>query len=88
MREYSCKINITNVVYNNTTRVLDFTIEAEFVDYYGGDLRIGAMIKEDEIRGNGTGYNQVISGVYTGNPSHIFSGKKNPMVGYPHEDVL
>ena len=46
------------------------------------------MIKEDEIRGNGTGYNQVISGVYTGNPSHIFSGKKNPMVGYPHEDVI
>lgn len=82
------KINVTNVVYNNTTRKLDFTIEAEFVDYYGGNLRIGAMIKEDEIRGVGTGYDQIISGVYTGNPNHIFSGKKNPMVGYPHEDVI
>jgi len=82
------KINIKNVVYNDATRKLDFTIEAEFFDYYAGNLRIGAMIKEDEIRGNGTGYDQIISATYTSNSSHPYYEKKNPMVGYPHKDVI
>lgn len=79
-------VNIKNVVFNNGK--IDFTVEAEFFDYYAGDIRIGAMIKEDMVRGIGTGYDQIISGVYTTNPSHPLYQKKNPLVGYDHTEVI
>jgi len=81
------KVNITNVTFANGK--IDFTVEAEFSDYYAGDLRIGAMIKEDLIRGVGSQqYDQIIASQYTSDPSHPLYQKKNPMVGYNHKSVV
>ncbi len=79
-------VNIKNVVFANGK--IDFTVEAEFADYYIGDLRIGAMIKEEFIRGTGSQFDQVIASTYTSNSSHLYFGKTNPMGGYFHKDVI
>lgn len=82
------KVNIKNVSYNGTTRLISYDVEAEFSDYYAGDIRLGAMVKEASIRGTGNQYDQVISSVYTGNSSHIYFGYKTPMGGYYHKNVI
>lgn len=85
------KVNIKNVNYDGTTRKVTFDVEAEFSDYYYGELRIGAMIKEAFVRGPAGGapdYDQVISSVYTSNASHIYYGYTSPMGGYYHKNVI
>lgn len=96
LTEYTpVKVNINNVSYNGGTREISFDVEAEFSDYYSGNLRIGAMVKESFIRGpqgnNGSGnpnYDQAISTVYTNNPNHPYYGFKSPMGGYYHKNVV
>lgn len=85
------KVNINNVNFDGATRKVTFDVEAEFSDYYYGELRIGAMIKEAYVRGPAGGapdYDQVISSVYTSNPSHIYYGYTSPMGGYYHKNVV
>lgn len=89
------KVNMKNVTWNGTTRAITFDVEAEFTDYYAGDIRIGAMVKEEYMRGqsgnNSSGYpyyDQIISSVYTSNPAHEYYGKTSPMGGYYHKHVI
>ena len=85
------KVNIKNVNYDGATRKVTFDVEAEFSDYYYGELRIGAMIKEAFVRGPAGGapdYDQVISTVYTSNASHVYYGYTSPMGGYYHKNVI
>lgn len=85
------KVGIKNVNFDGSTRKVTFDVEAEFSDYYSGELRIGAMIKEAEVRGPSGGapdYDQIIASTYTSNPSHIYFGKTSPMVGYYHKHVV
>jgi hypothetical protein len=46
--------------YNSTSRVLDASVTASFVDYaIPGDLRLNLFIIEDKVTGTGSGYNQI-----------------------------
>ncbi len=83
-----CKVNIKNVSFDDATRKITFDVEAEFTDYYSGDIRIGAMIKEAYMRGTGSAYDQIISTVYTTNPAHIYYNYTSPMGGYYHKNVI
>ena len=84
------KVNISNVSFDGTTRKIQFDVEAEFTDYYSGDVRIGAMIKEGYMRGAGASplWDQAIASSYITNPSHLYYQKKTPMVGYYHKNVI
>ncbi len=84
------KVNISNVSFDDATRKIQFDIEAEFTDYYSGDIRIGAMIKEDYMRGAGSSplWDQAIASTYINNPNHLYYQKKTPMVGYYHKNVI
>jgi Secretion system C-terminal sorting domain len=89
------KVNINAISYNGGTRQVTFTVEAEFSDYYSGDLRIGAMVKEAYIRGAAGNissgypyYDQAIASVYTTNPSHEYYNFTSPMGGYYHRNVV
>lgn len=89
------KVNITNASFDGSTRQLSFTVEAEFSDYYTGEIRLGAMVRESFIRG-ATGYissgypyyDQAIASVYTTNPSHPYYGFTSPMNGYYHKNII
>lgn len=89
------QVNIKNVTFNGSTRQISYDVEAEFKDYYAGELRIGALIKESFIRGAAgyisSGYpyyDQAIASTYTGNPSHPYYQKTSPMHGYYHKNVV
>jgi hypothetical protein len=87
-------VTVKNVSYDSTSRNITATVEATFSDFYSGELRLGCMIKEEEIRGGTTvtngypDYNQIIASTYTSNPAHVYYGKKSPMVGYYHRHVV
>jgi hypothetical protein len=85
------KVNMKNVSFDPTSRLIKFDVEAEFTDYYAGDIRIGAMIKEEYMRGPAGGapdYDQVISSIYTTNPAHVYYNYTSPMGGYYHKHVI
>lgn len=79
-------IFIENVSFEND--IIKFDVTAEFTDFYQGELRIGAMIKESYMRGIGTGWDQTIASVYTSTAGHQYFGYTSPMVGYIHQDVV
>lgn len=83
-------VNMKNVSFDGATRKIQFDVEAEFTDYYSGDIRIGAMIKEAYLRGAGSSplWDQSIASVYTTNPNHLYYQKATPMVGYYHKNVV
>src|SRR5690606_34659793 len=83
------QVKILNKKWDEATRKISFDVEVEMVDYFdGNELRIGAMIVENNIRGVGTGYDQKIASVYVNDPEHIYYGKKTTMVGYHHPMVV
>lgn len=81
-------VSIIDKNWNPVTREITFTVKAEFVDYTLGDMRIGAYVVEDKMRGVGNGYDQIIYSTYTGNPQHMFYKYKSPMVGYIYPNVV
>lgn len=84
------KVNVKNISFDDATRKVQFDVEAEFTDYYSGDIRIGAMIKEGYMRGAGSSplWDQSIASTYINNPNHLYYQKKTPMVGYYHKNVV
>lgn len=72
--------------YDAGTRMITATVEASFVDYSAGDLRLGLMIAEDHVTGTGTGYNQV--NYYNTTAGHPYYGAGDPILGYDHRRVL
>jgi len=78
-------VSITHT-YNETTRVINATISADFVDYAGWDIRFNLFIVEDNVVGSGSGYDQVnYFNTTSGSP---YEGLGNPIVGYKHRHVL
>jgi len=51
-------VSIKNLNYNEATRALDFDVEASFVDYAYGDLRISCLLTENYVSGTTTAWNQ------------------------------
>jgi hypothetical protein len=75
--------------YNSTTRVIDATVTADFVDYAAGDIRINLFVVEDNVVGSGSGYDQ--SNYIDGHQdftTHPLYNAGNPILGYVHRHVL
>jgi hypothetical protein len=80
-----CNVSLT-VSYDSTTRQLDATLNADFVDYaIPGDLRPCLWIVEDNVVGYGTGYDQ--SNFFDNDVGHYFYQQGNPIIGYNHRHV-
>lgn len=81
-------VNVTiATTWNSTSRQLDITAYATFVDYaYPGDIRISVFVIEDSVIGSGTGYNQ--TNYYNTTSGSPFFGLGNPIIGYAHRHVL
>ncbi len=72
--------------YNGSTRTIFGTLSAEFADYAYGDMRLNLYIIEDQVIGEGIGFDQVN---YNDNTAgHPLEGMGNPIVGYEHQHVL
>lgn len=72
--------------YNSTTRAVEATVTASFVDYEAGDLRIVLEVVEDSVVGTGTGYNQV--NYLNSQAGHPYQGAGDPIIGFVHHQVL
>lgn len=82
------EVTVKDVDLNTSTRKLSWKVMVKFYDYYpAADLRVGGMALEDNVRGTGSGYDQIISSTYTTNPSHPYYRFTSPMVGYYHDNV-
>lgn len=72
--------------YNPDTRVLNVTVNAEFLAASQEEYRISVAIVEDHVTGTGTGYNQV--NFYNTEAGHPYAGAGNPIIGFDHRHVL
>ena len=72
----------------DTQGLLTWTVTAKMLDYVAAaDVRLGSMVLEDNIRGNGQGYDQQIANQYLIESGSSFYGKSSPMLGYFHQNV-
>lgn len=79
--------NVTvSSVYNSSTRQVEATVTANFVDYAAGDMRLVLELLEDSLVGSGTGWDQV--NYYNTQSGHPYFGAGNPIVGFVHNQVL
>ncbi|MDI1235594.1 MAG: T9SS type A sorting domain-containing protein [bacterium] len=89
------KVTIVAKSYNPTTRTIVFRVNARFSDYWAGDLRIGAIVTEDEVRGNPANnywsqhnyYSKFHSSGGVGGASHPLYNELEYMDGYRHQHV-
>lgn len=75
-----------DVAYDDVNRLVDVTVDADFVDYAAGDLRVSVYVVEDSVTGTGIAYNQV--NFYNTQVGHPFYQAGNPIIGYAHPRVL
>jgi hypothetical protein len=89
------KVSIINKTYSGNK--ITFTVQAQFKDYnYAwGDIRLGAYLVEDYVRGDSTGLNrgtsqwdQELSTVYTNDPNSQWYQYSTDLPWYPHNGVV
>ncbi|MFN8308556.1 MAG: Omp28-related outer membrane protein [Chitinophagales bacterium] len=85
-------VSIKNKTFNDTTKVLEFDVEADFkVAGLNGDFRINAYLTEDSIAKNQTGYNQHnywCSGCGATNTAAWSYQWASTQAGFVHDHVL
>ncbi len=73
----------------DTQGLLSWKVKAKMLDYVAkADVRVGSVVVEDNIRGNGQAYDQQIANKYLIADGSTFKGKSSPLVGYYHRNVL
>ncbi|MEI6880029.1 MAG: T9SS type A sorting domain-containing protein, partial [Bacteroidota bacterium] len=94
-------VTITDKSYDPTTRKISFTVKADFVDYAKpGDIRITAMVSEDNVRGPQLVQTPNVSTTWTqhsyyaegaggaGGSSHELFAEPEYLYGYKHNHVV
>jgi hypothetical protein len=92
-------VTIIDKKFDVATRKLTFTVKADFVDYYSGDLRLNAYVVENDVRGAATStsgnpdfkQHNYYSKDYPGgsvDPSNDLAEQPEWMIGYKHEHVV
>lgn len=79
-------VSFDSVSYNATTREFIADVKAMFTGPESGDLRLNLIVLEDNLRGVGTGWNQVNAD--NGTPGHPYYQAGNPIVGFNHRHVM
>lgn len=81
-------VSVSSVDLNTSSKKLSWKVKVKFYDYFGAnDVRIGGMAVENNVRGTGSGYDQIISSTYTSNMTHAYYNFSSPMIGYYHDNV-
>lgn len=87
-------VSIVERTYNASTRTVSFKVQANFVDYAAGDLRLNAYIIENNVRGpkisaTSTTWNQrnyFAEGAATNSP--VLPTLPSYIVGYKHQHTV
>ncbi|MCB9235131.1 MAG: Omp28-related outer membrane protein [Bacteroidia bacterium] len=79
-------VSITNSTFDNTTRAISVTVQADFFGPAEGEFSLNALVIEDGVTGTGNGYDQ--TNYYDGTSGHPFFGAGDPIVGYVHNHTL
>ncbi|MCC7297027.1 MAG: T9SS type A sorting domain-containing protein [Bacteroidia bacterium] len=81
-------VAVSNVVLNETSGKLTYKVKAIFTDYYYGNLSVGGMVLEDNVRGSGTGFSQTVGSKYILDSKSPFYRSVNPIAGYYNQSVV
>lgn len=87
-------VTIDFKAFNPTSRAIQFRVKAKFTDFWAGDLRLGAIVTESNVRGPNNNqwsqvnfYSSAHSSGGVGGSSHPLYGQKASMEGYYHNHV-
>ena len=91
----SVALSIEQKRFDPVSRTIQFRVKAQFEDYWYGNLRIGAIVTEDHVRGNANPniwsqnnfYSKDNPNGAAGGSSHPLYNEANYMNGYYHESV-
>ena len=91
----SVALSIEQKRFDPISRSIQFRVKAQFEDYWYGNLRIGAIVTEDHVRGNANPnvwsqnnfYSKDNPNGAAGGISHPLYNEANYMDGYYHESV-
>lgn len=75
--------------FDPATREVIATVRTEFVKEVTGEVRMNALVVEDNVSGSGTGWDQ--ANYFSNNSSytsHPYYSKPNPIQGYKHMKVV
>ena len=91
-------ISIINKTYNTSTRVIDYDVKVDFVDFaLPGNIKLNTLIVEDNVRGpmissTNTTWNQrnyySSAGSASGGSTHPFYNYPEYLYGYLHNNVV
>ena len=90
--ETPVNISIINKTFNPITRVIDYDVKVDFIDYpFPGNIKLNAFIVEDGVRGpmlsaTSTTWNQ--RNIYGTDPTHPFYNFPQYIFGYKHDNVV
>lgn len=87
-------VNIEERSFNVQTRMINYRVKIKFSDYWYGDLRLGSIVTEDNVRGNAYPNMWSQFNYYSKDHSGGVGGKDHPlyneleyMDGYKHHHV-
>ena len=88
-------LSIDQKSFDPSTRLLKYRVNVRFEDYWYGNLRIGAIVTEDHVRGNAYSNIWIQNNFYSkdnpngasGGSAHPLYNESNYMDGYYHESV-
>lgn len=85
-------VDVTDLYYDSLKKRISGKIKFTANDYLlSTKIRLNAFLLEDNIRGNGVGYDQKINELLLTDSnfkSEYFYGKKSPLNGYTHQNVV
>jgi thiol-disulfide isomerase/thioredoxin len=83
------ELKINNLVYNPSKREVTGVLQLNAQDaWVRSGLRLGVMLREQGVRGLGTGWDQKVDFNETKDSQSAFFGKNKTMVGYYHNRVV
>jgi hypothetical protein len=82
-------LSINNLVYNPITRKVSGSLEMTAKDaWVKSGLRFGVLLREQNVRGLGSGWDQKVEFSLTKDSQSVFYGKNKSLVGYYHNQVV
>jgi hypothetical protein len=89
------ELSIENKSYDASTRTISYTARVKFKDYWYGNMQIGGIVTEDEVRGNANPNNWSQNNYYSkddgsggvGGITHPLYNELEMMDGYYHHSV-
>lgn len=82
-------IQIDNIVFNEKRRTITGQVLLTAREYLAKEqLRVGVMLKEVDVRGIGSGWDQFVDHALTKDSQSIYFGKSKILTGYHHQNVF